>query len=259
MRSISKLITVLIILAVLVIISFTYTPYDPLQSSGKPYQQPTWDHILGTDGLGRDILSQMIVGSKTTVFIALISSVTALSTGLIIGLISAIRGIISDIISSIIDSFIVIPPLLIMILVSSTLGPSIISEIIAIGFSYWPQVAKTVRAETLSVLERPYVEASRSIGGEYLWILKSHIMPNISHVVLANFSYTMAMSLVSESIISFLGLGDQRYFSWGLIFYYAFIQGAIYYGLWLWVLAPAVMISLISYMFLEAGRSIISR
>lgn len=253
---------ILILFAALTFISLTgpfLAPYDPFQVSGAPYQQPSWSHMLGTDGLGRDILSQLIVGSKVTLAISLIAAAISLAIGLFLGLLASLRNLLSQAVSSLIDSFIVVSPLIIMIFVASVMDPSITSTILAISLSYRPQIAKTVRAESLSILERQYVEAARSVGAGVMWIFRRHVIPNIGHVILANLAYAVEIAMVSESIVSFLGLGDQRFFSWGMIFYYAFIQGAIYYGLWLWILSPAIVISITAYTLLETSRDVIKK
>jgi peptide/nickel transport system permease protein len=233
-------------------------PHSPFETVGAPYQPPSWSHFLGTDGLGRDILSQILSGSRTTLLVSISSAMISLTLGVLMGLASSYRGWVSQALSSLIDVFIIVPPLLVMIFIAAVMGASLYSEVIAISISYWPQTAKTVRAEALSILERPYVEMSRSLGGSTLWILKRHVIPNMGHVVLANLAYLAAVSMVSESVISFLGLGDQRYYSWGMVFYYAFTQGAIYYGMWQWILVPALLIAITAYILFESSREILS-
>ncbi len=256
---IKRILVLSIALALISILDPFLAPYDPFQVSGAPYQQPSWSHPLGTDGLGRDILSQLIVGSRITLAVSLSAAILSLAIGLALGLTSSLRGVVPQVISSLIDSFIVMPPLIIMIFIASVMGPSILSTILAISLSYWPQIAKTIRSEALSILERPYVEAARAVGANTAWILRKHVIPNIGHVVLANLAYAVGSAIVSESIVSFLGLGDQRLFSWGMMFHYAFIQGAVYYGLWLWILSPTIAISLTAYVLLETSRDIIKK
>lgn len=233
-------------------------PHDPFATSALPYQGPSWEHLLGTDGLGRDIFSQVVAGSRITLLVSISSALASLAMGLLAGVAASFRSAVSQALSSIIDLFIVVPPLLIMVFVAAVMGASLASEILAISISYWPQTAKTVRAEAVSILERPFVEASRSLGGSGLWILKRHVIPNTGHVIMASLAYLSALSMVSEAVISFLGLGDQRYFSWGMVFYYAFTQGAIYYGMWQWILAPAVLIASTAYILFESSREILS-
>ncbi|MEM1610129.1 MAG: ABC transporter permease [Sulfolobales archaeon] len=253
------IIIVISLLGLLALLGPLIAPYDPFQPSSTPYQGISWHHPLGTDGLGRDILSQLLIGSRITLAISLASSALSLVIGLIVGLASSFRSIVSQAISAVIDSFIVIPPLLIMIFIASISGPSIYSEILAISLSYWPQTAKTYRAEALSIFERPYVQASIAVGGNMLWIIRRHVIPNMSHITIASLTYLLGISIVSESIMSFLGLGDQRFFSWGMIFYYAFIQGAIYYGLWQWILAPALIITLVVYVLFKSTEDLLAR
>mgnify|MGYP000058935664 CR=1 FL=1 len=255
----TRILILFVALSLISILGPFIAPYDPFQVSGNPYQQPSWSHILGTDGLGRDIFSQLIVGSRITLTISITAAAISLAIGLFLGLVSSLRGLLSQAVSSLIDSFIVVPPLIIMIFIASIMGPSIVSTIVSISLSYWPQIAKTIRAEALSILERQYVEAARAVGAGIKWIFRKHVIPNMGHVILANLAYAVGIAMVSESIVSFLGLGDQRFFSWGMIFYYAFIQGAIYYGLWLWILSPALVISITAYILFETSRDIIKR
>ncbi|MGC9148149.1 MAG: ABC transporter permease [Sulfolobales archaeon] len=257
--NIRKAVLIIVLLVALAFISPVLAPYDPFQSIAPPYQSPSLQHLLGTDGLGRDIFSQLLFGLRITLIVSMASSLVSLVIGLLIGLASSLRSIPSQIVSALIDSFIVIPPLLIMIFIASIMGPLLYSEIIAISLSYWPQVAKTFRAETLSILQRAYIEASVAVGGNTLWILRKHVMRNLGHVILANYTYLLGVSIVSEAVMSFLGLADQRYFSCGMIFRYAFIQGAIYYGMWQWILAPALVITIISYILFEISKDILTK
>jgi peptide/nickel transport system permease protein len=257
--NINRGVIILIILTVFAIIAPLFSPYDPFQSVDTPYQGISLKHLLGTDALGRDIFSQLLVGSRTTLFVSLTAAVISLLISLFLGLASSLKSIYSQIISSIIDSFIVVPPLMIMIFIASIFGSSLYSEILAISLAYWPQIAKIFRAEIISILERAYVEASHALGGKTLWIIRKHVLRNIRHVILSNFIYLVGVSIVSEAVISFLGLSDQRFFSWGMIFYYAFIQGAVYYGLWQWILAPAFLITIIVYMLFESSKDILTK
>lgn len=259
MRTIPRYIFVLLILALLAFIAPLLAPYDPYQTVDTPYQTISLKHLAGTDGLGRDIMSQILVGSRTTLLVAVSSSLLSIVIGLLMGLIAATRNIIARFISSLIDSFIAIPPLVIMIFIASVLGPYLYSEIISIAVAYWSQVAKTFRAEVLSLLERGYIEASIALGGRITWIFRKHVIPNMSHLILANYTYLIGTSIVSEAVISFLGLSDQRYFSWGIVFYYAFIQGAVYYGLWQWILIPALVITAVVYTVFKVSEEILTR
>ncbi|MEM0154105.1 MAG: ABC transporter permease [Ignisphaera sp.] len=254
-----KIFIIFAFIILLAILGPAIAPYDPFQISGDPYQGISLTHILGTDGLGRDIFSQILSGSRITLFVAISAALICLVLSLVLGLLSSLRSIFSQIISAVVDSFIAVPPLFIMIFLGSIIGSSIYSEIIIIALAYWPQISKSYRAEVISLFERGYVDASTALGGNTIWIIRRHIIPNMAHLTLANFTYLTGVAIVSESILSFLGLGDQRYFSWGMIFYYAFLQGAIYYGLWQWILAPAVLITLIAYALFESSKDILMR
>jgi peptide/nickel transport system permease protein len=164
--------------------------------------------ILGTDQLGRDILSRVIHGARTSVLIGLSAMLLAGVVGTSLGLTAGIRGGISDhLIMRLADMQLAFPFILLAITIVGVLGPSIRNIILVVGLSNWATYARVVRAETLAVRERGYVDAARSLGMSPLGIVWRHILPNVSASLIVVATFGVAGAILTEAGLSFLGLG----------------------------------------------------
>ncbi len=164
--------------------------------------------VLGTDQLGRDILSRVIHGARTSVLIGLSAMLLAGAVGTSLGLTAGIRGGISDhLIMRLADVQLAFPFILLAITVIGVLGPSIRNIILVVGLSNWATYARVVRAETLAVRERGYVDAARSLGMSSAGIVWRHILPNVSASLIVVATFGVAGAILTEAGLSFLGLG----------------------------------------------------
>ncbi|RLG40552.1 MAG: ABC transporter permease [Thermoproteota archaeon] len=218
-------------------------PYNPFRHVGKPLETPSSQHPLGTDQLGRDILSRLIYGTRVSLLIGLSASMMAVFIGTVIGLVSGyFGGVIDHILMRITDLFIQLPSLPLMLIFVAILGKSMFNIILVIAILGWTSTARMVRSQTLSLKERPFIEAARAIGSSDLHILVKHIAPNVVPLVFANATIAVVDAILSESFLSFLGFGDPRTPSWGMILYYARKAGAMMNGLWWFVIPPGICI-----------------
>src|SRR5690625_435847 len=199
-------------------------PHDPIEiQPAERLIPPVWQeggnssYILGTDSLGRDILSRIIVGSRVSLVVGILSVVVAGVIGLIIGLTSGyFGGVIDNILMRIVDSFLSIPSILFVLVLLAVFKPSIIGLIIVIGITNWVTYARMVRGEVLSVKERDFVKAARSIGTKDRVIIIKHILPNVMPAFIVISALSIATTILLESSLSFLGLGIQPPdISWG--------------------------------------------
>ncbi|HCX51123.1 MAG TPA: peptide ABC transporter permease, partial [Bacillus sp. (in: Bacteria)] len=173
-------------------------PHDPAANNlGDMLKPPSWleggtlTYLLGTDNLGRDILSRIIYGTRVSLLVGVFSVILAGIIGIIIGVLAGYYGgIIDNILMRIVDSFIAIPNILFILVVLSVFDPSLIVLIIVIGFTNWVTYARVVRGEVLSIKEREFVKASRSIGTKNITIMSKHVVPNIlsSFIVISTLS-----------------------------------------------------------------------
>ncbi|USK52533.1 ABC transporter permease [Bacillus sp. CMF12] len=199
-------------------------PHDPASNNlGDMLKPPVWldggsqNYILGTDNLGRDILSRIIYGSRVSLLVGVFSVILAGFIGIIVGLIAGYYGgVIDNLLMRIVDSFLAIPSILFILVVLAVFDPSILVLIIVIGLTNWVTYARVVRGEVLSIKEREFVKASKSIGTNSLTIMLQHILPNILSSFIVISTLSVATTIVLEASLSFLGLGIQPPdVSWG--------------------------------------------
>jgi peptide/nickel transport system permease protein len=183
-------------------------PFDPNKSSVLILQPPTAQHWLGTDELGRDILSRLIYGARTSLVIGIGAAFVALLIGAPIGLAAGFfRGSIDLAIVPIIDLFVALPALILALIITVMVGPSYKNLIVVLGFVMWPTMARLVRGQSLVIREATYIEAAVAAGGSSVWIIRRHVWPNIMRVVAAQFAIAVSLATITAASLSFLGLG----------------------------------------------------
>jgi len=182
--------------------------YDPNQSSMDILQGASATHWFGTDELGRDILSRDIYGIRVSLAVGLGVGVFATVIGVPIGLFAGYsRGRTDLVILQIIDLFVALPALILALLITAIIGSTTINIALVLGFVMWPQMARLVRGQVISVRETVYVEAARALGSSAVWIMRRHILPNVMRLIIAQFAITVAFGIFSSASLSFLGLG----------------------------------------------------
>jgi peptide/nickel transport system permease protein len=231
-------------------------PYDPYHIGEQKdiMKPPTREHLFGTDELGRDILSGVIIGSRVSLLVGLFATLISMVIGSIVGLLSGFYGkTIDAILMRITDVFLVIPFLPLMIVLAALLGPSLWNIIFVIGIDGWPSTARVVRSQVLSIKERQFILRLRALGASDYRIMMKHISPNIFSLIFANTILTIAVSILSEAVLSFLGLGDPLHISWGTQLHFAFESGAAGLGAYWYLLPPGIAIVLVVLGFTLMG------
>lgn len=207
-----------ILLLVLVGAAFApvISPYDPLdQVLRERLKPPGWAgatgiHWLGTDALGRDVLSRLLHGARISLLIGVVATAGQTIIGTFLGLLAGhYRGVLDLVIMRLVDMWLTIPFLALAIALAAVLGSSIPNIILVLVITSWVYFTRVVRAEVLSVRERNYVEAARSLGAKDLKIILRHILPNVANSILVLSSFQVARTILSEATLSFLGLGVQ--------------------------------------------------
>ncbi len=238
----------LVLLAVMLIIAIGanwIAPYDPTKLSGKPFEHPSRVHLLGTNDIGQDILSELVFGARISLLIGVLSAGVAMVIGTGIGLLAGYyRGVIGTLLMRLVDVVLVIPFVPLMVLLAAYLGQSIWNLIAVIGLLIWARPARVIRSQVLSLCERDYVTAARAVGARDRHILIRHILPGVLSLSLVQFVLATSSSILLEAALSFLGLGDPTHKSWGTVLYYAQARSAFLTGAWRWwVLPPGLMIT----------------
>jgi peptide/nickel transport system permease protein len=201
----SAIVTTVVMMAVVGPILMSY---EPNKSSVFLLQAPSQQHWLGTDELGRDILSRLIYGSRTTLVIGIGAAFVALLIGAPIGLTAGyFRGGIDLVIVPVIDLFVSLPALILALIITVMVGPSYKNLILVLGFVMWPTMARLVRGQALIVREATFIEAAVAAGGTSAWIIRRHVWPNIMRVVAAQFAVAVSLATITAASLSFLGLG----------------------------------------------------
>lgn len=215
---------------------------------------PSAEHLLGTDDMGRDVLANLISGSRISLLIGITATAISMLIGCAIGIVSGYFGQrIDQILMRFTDFFLVIPWLPLMMVLAAVLGTSIWNIIFVIGITSWAGTARVVRAQTLSIKERQFIERTISLGASSRHIMVHHILPNVFPLVFANTVLVASVAIVSETTLSFLGLGDPSQASWGMMLHYAFECGAAGSGAYWYYLPPGICVVAVVLSFTLMG------
>jgi ABC-type dipeptide/oligopeptide/nickel transport system permease subunit len=237
-------------------------PYNPFARVGRPYEPPSSKHLLGTNDIGQDIFSELIYGTRASLLIGFIAAATATTLGTLIGVTAGYYGrAVDEVLMRITDIWLSIPSLLFSIFLAAIIIrtgrlPMYYSVILAIALTSWPPVARLTRSATLSLKERPYIEATIALGASSRRIILKHILPNIAPIILVEIVVRTGNAMLTEATLSFLGLGDPTVKSWGTILNFAMVKNAPILGLWWWFLPPGLMIAVTVMSVMMIGRGL---
>jgi peptide/nickel transport system permease protein len=186
-------------------------PYDPNEQDYLALTDPpAAAHLLGTDDLGRDVLSRIIYGSRVSLEVGLIAVGIACAIGVSLGLVAGYTGgLVDDMIMRVVDAIQAFPNLVLALAITAALGPNVGNAMMAIGFVATPGIARLTRGQTLSVREREFVAAARVCGASPLQIMRVHIWPNVTAPIVVQATLLMGTAIVTEAALSFLGVGVQ--------------------------------------------------
>jgi peptide/nickel transport system permease protein len=252
---------ILVFFVVLAIFAPAVAPMDPwannyhANGSLARLDSPSWLHLLGTTFYGQDVFSQLVLGTRQTILVGFVTAIFIGFIGTNVGLISGyFGGIVDDVLMRITDFFYAIPFLPFMIVVVALIDRSLPVIIASMAFIFWRTAARDVSAQVLTLKTRPYVLAARASGARHLRIMYLHILPNVLPLGFLYLIFGAAWAILTESSLSFIGLGDPNQLSWGLMLNQAFVTGSIRYAWW-WVIPPGatLMTFLVGLYFL--GRS----
>jgi peptide/nickel transport system permease protein len=252
---------VLVLFALMALLGPLFVDRDGL-SAVNSVTNPTWarpsgDFVFGTDYLGRSVAVQFVYGSRISLFVGLMATVLTIAIGSIVGIVAGFFGRWTDsVLMRITDWFLVIPFLPLAIVLASVLGRNVWNIIFVIGITSWPSTARIVRSQVLTVKERLYVDRARSLGATRSHVIARHVLPNVSPLILASATLAVPISILTETTLAFLGLGDPTEASWGKTLEESFQRGAISRGAWWYYLPAGVGIVLVVLAFTLFGRAL---
>lgn len=215
----------LLLLVFLSLFASWIVPFDPnKQDLTKVMLPPDGTYWFGTDELGRDVFSRVLMGAQAAIQAGVVAILIPLFVGVPLGIISGyLGGIVDDIFMRIVDAILSFPAILLALGITGALGVSLWNAMIAIGIIFTPQFARLARGQTLQVRREPYVEAAKISGAGPLWIMMKHILPNILSPIIVQASFSFSLAILVEASLSFLGMGAQSpQVSWGGMLHQAY-------------------------------------
>lgn len=255
--------TLLVIFALMAVCSFFPPLIDPMyhpmtgvdpQISHSTW--PSWRHWLGTDFIGRDILCQLLAGARIAFMVGISAAFMSIFLGTIIGMIAGYSGKILDtLLMRLADMIMVMPTLLVVLILSSLFGQlNIWTIVLLIALFRWPGVSRVIRAQTLSLKERSFIEAAKVTGATHFRIIFRHILPNVLPLSLLYMTFRVTSAIIIEAALAFLGFGDPSTVSWGMMLQWVWKTGHMFQAPY-WLLPPGICISLLTLSFYMLGRA----
>jgi peptide/nickel transport system permease protein len=238
---------ILLIYVVVALLAPVITGHDPIKRVGRPHEAPSLDHILGTTRMGRDVFTQLIWGTRTSLFIGLLAGSIVTIIGVTLGVMAGyLGGWIDEAVNFVTNIALVIPQLPLLLVIAAFVGeasPLVIALII--GLTSWAWGARVTRAQTMTLRQRDFILASELIGEPKWRMIVVELMPNLLSIIGFNFIGSVIYTIITEATLEFLGLGNPLAVSWGTMLYNAQTASAMSVGAWWEVFAPATAIAVI--------------
>lgn len=245
---------VLIYVALLAVALFAdvIAPYDPTEILFTPEGglaaslPPDSAHWLGTTSLGRDIFSQLVLGARPSLLVGVTAAVAVATLGTLIGIVSGyLGGFVDRLLMRLADVLLGLPPLPTIIVVVAILGPGLKNIVLAVAILYWPNAARVIRSQVLTLSQRQFVEAARVTGAGEWRIMLVHVAPNVVPLSFLYGSIAVGWAILAQASVSFLGFGQSDLVSWGTMLQDAYASQALDRGQYAWFVPPGVCIVLV--------------
>ena len=249
---------ILVALVAVAVVAPWIAPHPPLAITGDALEDPSAQHLLGTNDAGSDTLSRLLIGSRTTLVVAGGATALILAIGVAVGVTAGLRGgVVDTVLMRLVDVFLALPVLPLLIFIAALAGPSRTLSILMIGLFLWPETARIVRSQTLSLRSRGFIATARAFGAGPAYVMRRHLVPALGPVIAANLVFVAGTAVTIEAGLAFIGLGDPAAVSWGAELNRALSNPEIYIGsLWLWWLLPAglaLTLAILSFTFIGVG------
>ncbi len=252
-----------IVVFVILLFAVIFAPYlgtvEPMRTglAENILSPPSSQFWLGTDHLARDIWSQTVYGARIALLVGFTAAIATVGIGSLVGLTAGyFGGRLEELLMRFTDFVMMLPYLPLMIVLAAVLGPSIWNIILVVSIVYWPFTARVIRSQVLSLKERGFVEASRSIGASDSYLIFREILPNVVPLIFAQAVLMVTWAIYAEAVLAFLGLGDPTTISWGMMLNYAFATGLMTIAPW-WVIPPitCILVTILAFTFLGTAVS----
>lgn len=251
------MLTLCVLAALLAPIMFPEDMLNVSKTNNPVNLPPGGEFPLGTDHRGISVLAQLAWGARASLLVGFAATAISMVIGTIFGMAAGhFHGFTQGVLMRIIDFFLVIPSLVLAITLSAIIGPGVLTIIIAIGVTGWASTARVVRSQTLMIETQAYIERARALGAGSTHILTRHVLPGVMPLVLAQTTLAVALAVISESTLAFLGLGNPAVPSWGSMLKGAMDSGAATAGFWWTVLSPGIAIVIAVLAFTLIGRAL---
>lgn len=229
------------------------TGVDPLISHATG---PSWRHWLGTDFIGRDLLSQLLAGARIAFMVGISSAFMSIVLGTLIGMLAGyLGGFVDTLLMRAADMIMVMPTLLVVLILAALFGHlNIWTIVLMIALFRWPGVSRVIRAQTMTLKHRPFIDAARIAGASHGRIILRHILPNVLPLALLYMTFRVTSAIIIEAALAFLGFGDPSTVSWGMMLQWVWKTGHMFQSP-NWLLPPGICISLITLSFYMIGRA----
>ncbi|RNB70651.1 ABC transporter permease [Brevibacillus centrosporus] len=255
-NSITQLKIGLCLLAVIILLAL-FAPflavYDPFALNDDLLAPPGSQYLLGTDGLGRDVFSELLYGARTSIFIGVVAAAISGVLGTLIGGLSGFyRGKLDSVLSEFVNVFLMLPTFFLILLIVALFGSSMLNVMLVIGVTTWTGNAVLMRAQAMSLRERTYVKSLQSIGVSKFKILTKHIIPNGIFPIIANTTMNISGAILTEAGLSFLGLGDPNLVSWGQMVFHG--KSYLVNGWWISTFSGfAIVVTVLAFYLIGDG------
>lgn len=234
------------------------SPHRPTALAGRPLEAPSAAHLLGTNSVGQDLLSQLVSGARVSLTVAVLAGVGTMLMGGLVGILAGwLGGAFDSVVMRVVDFVLITPRLPLLIVVGAYVGPSLPVISLIIALTFWPGPARVVRSQVLSLRRRAHVRAAMGFGARSVHILRRHLIPDVALILVAGLVSAAGRAVMLEAGLAFLGLGDPSRASWGKVIRNSIeFSGLFYTDAWAWWLVPpmlAITVLLLGFTFLGVG------
>lgn len=245
-------------LALVAVLASVLAPYPPEATSGPALASPSAAHLLGTNDIGQDVLSQLIWGARSSLLVSAGAAAIAVVVAALVGVTAGLLGGVLDALTMrAVDLLLAVPVLPLLIVVAALAGSHLLVVVLTLGMIGWPQQARVLRAQVLSLRQRGFVTAAKGFGFGPLGVARRHLLPALGPLVAAGFVNWVAVVLGLQAALAVLGLANPSQVSWGSMINEAFTHSGLFFGLaWAWWLLPAataLIVAVLGFAFVGVG------